>query len=57
MVNSEVGAAEDVVKAFMETLVDPTLPRSFSKDPPSEDNQESVAKQVVICICVLFYTV
>lgn len=53
-VDWEVAPTQVVVKALMETLVDPRLPRAYSNDPPSEDAQKSVAKQVIIYIRVLY---
>ncbi|KAL0428758.1 UNVERIFIED_CONTAM: hypothetical protein Sradi_0501800 [Sesamum radiatum] len=46
----EVGPKEDVVQAFMETLLDPRLPLTVTvNDPPTEDAQNSVARQVTVC--------
>lgn len=48
-----VGPTEDVVQALMETLVDPLLPLRVSNVPPSQDAQESIAKQVIMCFGLL----
>lgn len=51
----EIGPTNDVVLAFIETLVDPRLPYTFSiNDPPSEDAQKSIARQVYDRVCVCF---
>lgn len=56
-VTLEVGPTKDVIEAFMEKLVDPRLPWASSVDgPPSQDDQKSVATQVILCffIYILF---
>lgn len=57
-VNWEVAPTKGAIGAFMETLVDPKLPYECSvNDIPSEDDQKSMARQVIlcVCVCVLFY--
>ncbi|KAL0426102.1 UNVERIFIED_CONTAM: hypothetical protein Sradi_1145000 [Sesamum radiatum] len=52
----EVGPKEDVVQAFMETLVDPRLPLTISvNDPPTEDAQNSVARQMHAVVLLYNY--
>ncbi|KAL0464897.1 UNVERIFIED_CONTAM: hypothetical protein Slati_0377300 [Sesamum latifolium] len=52
----EVGPKEDVVQAFMETLVDPRLPLTVSvNDPPTEDAQNSVARQMHAVVLLYNY--
>ncbi|KAK4418534.1 hypothetical protein Salat_2266200 [Sesamum alatum] len=52
----EVGPKEDVVQAFMETLVDPRLPLTLSvNDPPTEDAQNSVARQMHAVVLLYNY--
>ena len=48
MVTSDLGSAEDAVRALLEYLVDPLLPsKSSTRRTPSLSQQESVAKQVL----------
>lgn len=51
----EVGPTEGVVEAFIETLVDPKFPYGCSiENPPSEDEQKAIARQVSACtVCFL----
>ncbi|XP_011093604.1 uncharacterized protein LOC105173510 isoform X2 [Sesamum indicum] len=52
----EVGPKEEVVQAFMETLVDPRLPLTVSvNDPPTEDAQNSVARQMHAVVLLYNY--
>ncbi|GFZ10799.1 hypothetical protein Acr_22g0001970 [Actinidia rufa] len=51
---SEVGAAEDVIQALLDYLVDPLLPlKSSGREVPSLAQQQSVAKQVPFDFCFL----
>ncbi|XP_012843827.1 PREDICTED: uncharacterized protein LOC105963889 [Erythranthe guttata] len=52
----EVGPTEEVVQAFIETLVDPRLPLSVSiDDPPDEDAHRSVARQMHAVVVLYNY--
>ncbi|KAL8499717.1 hypothetical protein ACS0TY_019621 [Phlomoides rotata] len=50
-----VNSVKDVVKAFMETLVDPVLPRSMLNEAPSDAAQKSVAKQMHAVVLLYNY--
>lgn len=47
----EEAPTKEVVKALLDYLVDPLLPSKVSKEDPSLDTQEAVAKQVYILHC------
>ncbi|KAL7121530.1 hypothetical protein ACP275_02G187700 [Erythranthe tilingii] len=52
----EVGPTEEVVQAFIETLVDPRLPLRVSiNDPPDEDAHRSVARQMHAVVVLYNY--
>ncbi|PSR98312.1 Dentin sialoprotein [Actinidia chinensis var. chinensis] len=53
---SEVGAAEDVIQALLDYLVDPLLPlKSSGREVPSLAQQQSVAKQVHAVVLIYNY--
>ncbi|GER37913.1 T21E18.2 protein [Striga asiatica] len=55
-VEGEVGPTKDVIKALVQTLVDPSLPLMASADdPPSMDAQISVARQMHAVVLLYNY--